>query len=637
MSGTVFSCLGKGEGLSEEQKRLWQQVEVCQADITLNPGGQLSKFSYHGVDKKTGETIHYRDFEKRKDDLLRDEKGRRLTPDEYLATKEGWGRTIHKQPKEGALALNANIGIRTNGKDALDIVLVETTKNPPLGYEDKYGEKHEMGDTRRWEYQISRKGVDKSKAENVLKVPVYNNVGEGLLADIGNTGSTYTSKDLTTKNFKPQKVMRRADDIEIVFPAPTTYGVALFVLERDAFEMFADKKAYRGGSIVIPEGSVDHVRGGYRNMHIQLKGNGDGWGEILYSAPESARSAEDKKALEGTIYEKPVLAQDEIIFKERSGDGKDKIIERLSAPAIDAEAMVPEGATISVASNTGYGASVSFNGKSLKIPPTNGGNSGLSAWECPPAWLHGPGPKGTTDLSGLDGRIVLSGGGTVKLSQKPIQNWWYTDLILTGGSKEKSVYTIEIPEFDDPKLKLDLIKENPRKFKLDRYPMPGVSTLPLTYPDGSTVNKMQTENDTIYIRGKNIEVHIKQGDKTRVLYDSDDPQYNKQSSTEKPKGTGIGAATVLALAAGAEGEAITSRRGFLSATAALAASTLPGGSDSQEKRESILHVEESRIKAPDPATASVTTLMPDIRIGGNGKIAMLTNPAMQGKSPAVGG
>jgi hypothetical protein len=636
MSGTVRSRLGKGEDLSEEQKRLWQQVEVYQADITLNTGGQPAKFSYHGVDKKTGEMIHYRDFEKRKDDLLRDDKGRKLTPDEYLATKEGWGRTVHKQSKDEKLVLNANIGIRTSGKDALDIVLVETTKNPPLGYEDQYGGKHEFGDTRRWEYQISRKGVDKSKAENILKVPVYSNVGEGLLAEIGNAGSTYTSKDLTTKNFKPQKVTRRADDIEIIFPDPKTHGVALFVVERDSFEMFADKKAYRGGSIVIPEGSKDHVRGGFRNMHVQLKGAGDGWGEILYSAPESGRTAEDKKALEGTIYEKPAMAQDEIIFKERDRDGKDKVIEKLSAPAIDAVSMVPEGATISVASNTGYGASVTFNGKSLKIPPTNGGNSSLNAWECPPAWLHGPGPKGTTDLSGLDGRIVLSGGGTVKLSQKPIQNWWYTDLILTGGSKEKTTYTIEIPEFDDPKLKLDLIKENPRKFKLDRYPMPGVTTVPLTYPDGTTVNKMQTENDVIFIRGTNIEVRVKQGDKTRVIYDSDDPQYNKQSGINKPKGTGIGTAAALALAS-ADGEAITSRRGFLGAAAALAGSALVGDGDDAAKTKGGLHVEESRIKAPDPATASIATLMPDIRIGGNGKIAMLKTPIMHGQARAAGG
>lgn len=635
MSGTVRSRLGNGEGLSEEQKRLWQQVEVYQADITLDTGGQPAKFSYHGVDKKTGETIHYRDFEKRKDDLLRDDKGRRLTPDEYLATKEGWGRTIHKQPKEGVLALNANIGIRTEGKEALDIVLVETTKNPPLGYEDKYGEKQELGDTRRWEYQISRKGVDKSKAENVLKVPVYSNVGQGLLADIGNPGSTYTSKDLTTKNFKPQKVSRRADDIEIIFPEPRTYGVALFVLERDPFEMFADKKAYHGGSIVIPQGSIDHIRGGYRTMHVQLKGTGDGWGEILYSAPEK-RDAELKKALEGTIYEKPVLAQDEIIFKERDSYGKDKVIEKLSAPAIDAEAMVPEGATISVASNTAYGASVSFNGKSLKIPPTNGGNSGLNAWECPPAWLHGPGPKGTTDLSGLDGRIVLSGGGTVKLSQKPIQNWWYTDLILTGGSKEKAVYTIEIPEFDDPKLTLDLVKETNRKFRLERYPMPGVSTIPLTYPDGSTVNKGQTENDTIYISGKNIEVRIKQGDKTRTIYDSDDPQFNKQGSIEKPKQRGIGIAAATVLASDVASDVITSRRGFFGAAAGLAGSALIGGNDT-ENNQGMLHIEESRIKAPDPATAQITTLMPDIRIGGNGKIAMLNSPVMPSKARALGG
>lgn len=624
---------GTQDSLSEEQKRLWQQVEVIQRDIEFRPSGQAAKRSPDGVDKKTGEPIKYKDWKARKDDLLRDDKGRVLAPEEFIMLKESWGRTVAEQPKDGTWKFNANIGIRTRGDDALNIVLVETKRNPPLGKEDQFGKPWREGEDRRWEYQISRKGTDATKPENVLKIPVMNAFGPGLFADIGNAGSTYTTRNYTGKNFQPQKVTRSADNIEIIMPPPAGMGVALAIVDRDPFEAFAGKKAIRGGTIVVPDNSTEHVIKGYRSVVASLAGPGDNWAEISLTGGIEDDGA-TQKAREGTLYAAPAMPQDELKWIEKNHDPRvQKRMQYLNVAPIDAGSVIPEGASITIEGNTGNGATIKINDKTIAIPPHSSGN-GYNAWNSPPVWLQGPGNKGTIDIGGLDGRIVIGGGGTIVTSQKPIKNWWYSDVILAGGSKDKkAVYTIEIPQFEDEKLKLDFLgKTGGREFRLERYPMPPESTIPLVYPDGKTVNKQQTENDLISIRGDHIEVRVKEGDKVRTVYDSDKPEINKQSGVFRQNGLSFGG-LVIAAATAQEANAPQhhSRRQFLGATAAGAAAVMSGMFSTDDSASSpAISIQESLIRAPDPASATLEELMPDICPKPNGRSTVLARPAERG-------
>ncbi len=608
--------------LSEEQQRLSKQVEVIARDMALKPGGQPYLLSYDGVDKKTGETIKYKDLAERKDDVLRTEKGRIIAPEEYKMQREGWGKIIHAQPSDRSWTVNANIGIRTHGSDALTIKLVEKQGEYWKQELRSSGLNMPMGEDRRWEYQISRKGLDASKPENVLIIPVFSNFGAGIYTEIGNKGSSYTSQDMTTKNFQSQKVLRKADDIEIIVPPPAGMGVALAVLERDPFDVFAGKKALRGGSIVIPEGSLDLVNNGFRSSLVQLKGDGNNWGEITFTRGLSAEEiAQSEKAGVDTLYAKNPLAQDEIIWKEKgAGEAQaSKALSGLNIPAADGQGIVKEGASITVSGNTGTGATLTMDGKGIKVPPHNTFTSeAKGAWYSPPVWLHGPGNKGSIDLSGLDGRIVISGGGKVLTSQVNPQCWWYAEVILTGGTAtEKAVYTIEIPQFNDEKKKLDLVKKGPRDYKLERYPMQPYESIPLVYPDGSTVQMGQTENDVISIRGTNIEVRIKEGDQVRTVYDSDKPELNKQSMLHRKSNGDIalGGIALASLAGADQAGIVATRRQFLATAASAAASLVTAaGSTYAGAKERDFKVREPLVNAPDPILSPLNVLMPDIKL-----------------------
>lgn len=617
-------------GFSEEQKRLWEQVDIIQRDLEMRPFGQPYSRSHGGVDKKTGEEVPYRDIEKRKDDLLRDEKGRILSPEEKMMIAEGWGRPCDMTSKDGAWCVNANVGIRTHGDDALHIVLVET-KGKPWRTEKTYDDKtRELGETRRWEYHVSRKGQDAGKEENVLKVPVFSMAGPGLLCDIGNKGSTYTSDGTTTKNFQPQKVQRHADDLEVIVPRAAGMGDCLVVTGRDSFEAFSSRKGYTGCTITVPKGSIDHVRRGHTSNHIQLRGAGDNWSELIYISGLTAEQAEDnKKQFKDSLYAINPMPQDEVTFRE-GADGKADA--KLSVPALDGGSPIPESAEVRINGNTGTGASVHIGNQCIKAPPQGFNNNVLSAWSSPPIWVHGPGEKGSIDLSGLDGRIVIGGGGHILTSQKKPNVWWYAEVILAGGSKEqKAVYTIEVPQFEDPKLKLDLVREKADRqdLHLRRYPMPPYQTIPLQYPDGSTVQIGQTENDVISIRGDHIEVRIKEGEKITPVYDSDKPELNSKTGI-LTSGMMVGGA-MLMLDRDRDGQgaqAEPSRRQFLGGTAALAAgaglAALIGSHDSGPAANA--RVEESAVRSHDPVAASVSELFPDARVLGNGRIAMQNRP-----------
>lgn len=600
---------------SPEQLRLLKQIEVITRTIEIKPGGQPYMRSYDAVDKKSGEKIAYKDIESRKDDVLRTEKGRIIAPEEQRMEKEGWGRIVHAQSHEKPWSVDANVGIRTRGDDALDIKLVETMGEAWKMEQRSFGNVMPAGEMRRWEYQISRAGQDASKAENVLKVPVFSNFGSGLFADIGNKGSSYTSVNVTTKNFQPQKLLRNADDISINIPSPVSMGVATVILDRDPFEAFADKKGIRGGSITIPDGSLDLVSDGIRSSVVQLQGDDKCWGEVVYTRGVRAKDLEEQaKHNKGGLYEVNPLPQDGLTWKEASGDGKKLTF--LNTLALDGEGIVPQGSSVVMSGNTGCGASMKLDGKDVKVPPHGYSSESKAAWYSPPVWLHGPGNKGTVDVSGLDGRVVISGGGTVKTSQAVPGTWWYADVILTGGSKtEKAVYTIEIPQFKEEKKHITLTgKPGGRKFGLERYPMPPYETIPLVYPDGETVQVGQTENDTISIRGTNIEVRVKEGDMVRTIYDSDKPELSQQSSLRKQGGAGV---ALAALATGEMADTVASRRQFMGTGFAAALSLLPGRAEKTTATPRDLQVKESAVHAPDPVSAPLEQLLPDIRRRGD--------------------
>jgi hypothetical protein len=629
------------EKLSEEQTRLSAQIEIIRHDVEVRPFGQPLKRGYEGVDKKTGEVIDSRNVAARKDDLLRGgEKSRMLSLEESIMLKEGWGRVVQVQPEDRTWKINANIGIRTRGDDALNIVLVETKGNAALSGTDRYGQRRSGGEDRRWEYHISRKGQDATKPENVLKVPVFSNFGMGLLADIGNKGSSYTSKDVTTKNFQSQKVLRNADDIEITVPPPAGMGVALAVLNRDPFKAFAAKKAIRGGSIIVPDDSIDHVTRGIGTTCVQLKAAGeDNWGEVLFEGGVGMKElTEIKSSNVDNIYSNPPIPQDELLWKEAS-DKTGKKLERMSVIPIDGSSSIPEGSTVVMAGNTGAGPSLKVDGKDYKVPPHSYEGNVNEAWNSPPVWLHGPGNKGKIDISGLDGRVVIAGGGTLVTSQNPMGTWWYSDVILAGGTKDnKAIYTIEVPQFMDPKHKINVaaIPGN-RHLHIHRNPMQPYKEIPLSYPDGSKVEMSHTENDTISIKGDHIEVRIKEGDEIRTLYDSDKPELSQQSSLEKRGG---GALLAAAMASEAANTSVTAtRRQFLGASVAAVTTAFQGGAVNEEKQErGDFVIKESRINALDPATSSLEQLMPDVVLKPNGRAMVHSSYATmaQAKSASRG-
>jgi hypothetical protein len=607
-----------GRYYSDEQQRLLGQVEIIQRDVEMTPFGQPFKKSSSAVDADTGEVIRYSDIKTHKGTLVKDEDGYIITPEEQLMLTQGWGRIANESiTKDGTWKVNANVGIRTRGDDALDITLVEKgTPKAPSQTVSIYNRNWQEVEPRTWEYHISRKGADKTDPDNVLVVPVHSAFRGGLLADIGNPGSSYSSENVTLKSFQPQKVLRHADDIDINVPYPAGMGSTLVILERDPFTAFSEKTAYKGGKVIVPDASVERVRKGYHSVAATIRGAGNKWGEVIYSGVLDEKDVTAiNERVTGNIYSKPAIPQDGVRFVDHSG----KEINGMVFPAVDASGIVPEGAEVKMWGNTGLGPDMTVDGKEVHVPPHAGSSSApaVAAWNAPPVWLHGPGNKGTVDISGLDGRIVISGGGTIKLSQQPIKNWWYSDVILTGGQKDaKAVYTIEVPQFEEPKLKLHLNgKHGGKDYRLERYPMPPYQNIPLHYPDDTQVPMRDTENDRISIRGDNIEVWVKEGEKTYKIYDSEQPQLNQQSGILKQDGIKIGATTLVAAASKEELLAQEpTRRQFLkagvgAATAALLAEHASGGQASRG-----VGIKTSGITALDPATASLEALMPDVQL-----------------------
>jgi len=611
------------KSLTSEQKRLMAMVEIIERPVEMKPGGQPLKTSYHGVDRHTGETILYGNLDKRKDDLLRDKKGKAVNPRDYMAMKEGWGRPSGiEKGRRGAWVVNANVGIKTRGKEALDIILVETKGNKAIG-----------SDERRWEYHICTKGADKDKRENVLVIPVYNAFNIGVLADIGNAGSGFTMQDFTGRNFQPAKVLRNADNIEIDFPPPAGPGAALYLLKRDIYTEAREGKGLKGIKIKVPAGSTGIVqRSGMGTIIAQVDGWENNWGQILIQGAGLSKE-ERRDKFRDTFYEKYPLPVDDIEWVDnREISKRQKSLLKIDSTSAEAT-ILPKNEHIWVSQyeKTDSGAVYYYKGdEKVEYPLPRMGDS---VWSGTPIVIHSPGLESTLDFKRFSGNAIIVGDANIRTNSFNGMGWGYANIVLVGQEGKKSVVTIEVPDSKEERKRIDVKRHGEKHIGLERWPMDFYEKEPVVMPDGKTVRQWMTENDQIYIHG-NVEVRIKKGKEVNTVYDPDKPELNEQSGISGGEGMVIGGLFLAAVVVDKDTGEDTNRRQFMErmfkSTAALGMIGLGGFAEAVGgEKKTVQSGVSSTFTSLDPAVQTPQEIFPDVKFSPSkiqSKSAICTRP-----------